>query len=136
MTSPAEPAPERVPRTEPAREAGPRTEPAREAGPRSEPSGARRAQVVGTGLIGGSIGLALRSRGWVVTGSDAAAGRAERALELGAVDAVGDDPEAEVTFIATPVSAVVAAADVSDALEPLWARMGAGPHASSPTSVA
>jgi len=110
MTSPAEPAPERVPRTEPAREAGPRTEPAREAGPRSEPSGARRAQVVGTGLIGGSIGLALRSRGWVVTGSDAAAGRAERALELGAVDAVGDDPEAEVTFIATPVSAVVAAA--------------------------
>ncbi len=71
---------------------------------------ARRATVVGTGLIGGSIGLALRSRGWRVTGSDTAPGRAERALELGALDAVGADLEAEVTFLATPVSEVVAAA--------------------------
>ena len=31
---------------------------------------ARRAQVVGTGLIGGSIGLALRANGWHVSGSD------------------------------------------------------------------
>lgn len=82
-------------------------EPAREAGPTTEP---RRAAVVGTGLIGGSIGLALRSRGWHVTGSDTAPGRAERALELGALDIVGADPEAEVTFIATPVSGVVDAA--------------------------
>jgi prephenate dehydrogenase len=65
---------------------------------------ARRAQVVGTGLIGGSIGLALRAAGWHVTGSDPA--RAERALELGAVEAVGDDPEAELTFVATPVGTV------------------------------
>src|SRR5205085_8551482 len=71
---------------------------------------ARRAAVIGTGLIGGSIGLALRSRGWHVTGSDTAPGRAERALELGVLDAVGTDPEAEVTFLATPVSGVVAAA--------------------------
>ena len=84
-------------------------DPAQEAGPTAE-RGPRRAEVVGTGLIGGSIGLALRSRGWHVTASDAVAGRAERALELGAVDAVGADPEAEVTFIATPVSGVVAAA--------------------------
>jgi prephenate dehydrogenase len=99
MTSPAEPA----------REAGPRAEPAREAGPTTERR-QRRAAVIGTGLIGGSIGLALRSRGWHVTGSDAVPGRAGRALELGAIDAVGGDPEAEVTFIATPVSEVVVAA--------------------------
>jgi prephenate dehydrogenase len=65
---------------------------------------------MGTGLIGGSIGLALRARGWHVTGSDAAPGRAERARELGTVDAVGEDGEAEVTFVATPVSGIVDAA--------------------------
>ena len=70
----------------------------------------RRAQLVGTGLIGGSIGLALRRQGWFVTGSDRDASRAERALELGAIDAVGDDPKAAVSFIAVPVSAIAEAA--------------------------
>ena len=37
---------------------------------------ARRAGIVGTGLIGGSIGLALRQRGWHVTGDDRDADRA------------------------------------------------------------
>jgi prephenate dehydrogenase len=70
----------------------------------------RRAGVVGTGLIGGSIGLALRRRGWHVTGSDRDASVAARALELGALDTVGIDADAEVTFLATPVRAVVDAA--------------------------
>lgn len=70
----------------------------------------RRAAVIGTGLIGGSIGLALRERGWHVTGRDDDAGRAARALELGAFDAIGEDPTAAVTFIATPVRAVAALA--------------------------
>ena len=70
----------------------------------------RRAAVVGTGLIGGSIALALRERGWHVTGTDRDESRAARALELGALDAVGTDGDAEITFIATPVSAVAAAA--------------------------
>ncbi len=70
----------------------------------------RRAAVVGTGLIGGSIGLALRARGWHVTGSDADHASAERALALGALDAVGEDTEAEITFVATPVGAVEAEA--------------------------
>ena len=60
-----------------------------------------RAAVVGTGLIGGSIGLALRQRGWHVTGSDLDEARAARALRLGALDAVGRDPRAELTFVAT-----------------------------------
>ena len=62
--------------------------------------------IVGTGLIGGSIGLALRARGWHVTGTDRDADRATRALALGAIDAVGVDPDAEVTFVATPVRAI------------------------------
>jgi prephenate dehydrogenase len=67
---------------------------------------ARRAQLVGIGLIGGSIGLALREAGWHVTGSDRYAASAARALELGAVDALGDDVGAELTFVATPVGTV------------------------------
>jgi prephenate dehydrogenase len=73
----------------------------------AEPS---RAQVVGVGLIGGSIGMALRQRGWHVTGRDRDADRAARGLELGALDAVGTDPAATVTFVATPVGAVAAEA--------------------------
>lgn len=73
----------------------------------------RRAAVVGTGLIGGSVGLALRRAGWFVTGTDRDPARASRALELGAIDAVGTDPTAELTFVAVPVSAVPEAADAA-----------------------
>ncbi|MEN3314977.1 MAG: prephenate dehydrogenase [Acidimicrobiaceae bacterium] len=75
-----------------------------------DPGSRRRAAVIGTGLIGGSIGLALRARGWHVTGSDIDPVRAARARERGVLDAVGDDPDAEVTFVATPVGAIPAAA--------------------------
>ncbi len=68
----------------------------------------RRALIVGTGLIGGSIGLRLREQGWHVTGRDADASSADRARELGALDAVGDDADAEITFVATPVGVVAA----------------------------
>jgi prephenate dehydrogenase len=66
--------------------------------------------VVGTGLIGGSIGMRLRAVGWHVTGRDRLPERAERALALGALDAVGDDAEATITFIATPVADIAAEA--------------------------
>jgi prephenate dehydrogenase len=65
-----------------------------------------RAVVVGTGLIGGSIGMRLRAMGWHVTGRDRDPARAERALELGALDAIGDDADATITFVATPVAAI------------------------------
>jgi prephenate dehydrogenase len=71
-------------------------------------SAARRAEIVGTGLIGGSIGLALRAQGWHVTGADRDAAMARRAVELGALDEVGEDPAAAITFVATPVGAVPA----------------------------
>ncbi|HKY15319.1 MAG TPA: prephenate dehydrogenase/arogenate dehydrogenase family protein [Microthrixaceae bacterium] len=67
----------------------------------------RRALVIGTGLIGGSVGHTLRSLGWHVSGQDADDATAARALALGAVDAVGDDPEAELVVLATPVGSIV-----------------------------
>jgi prephenate dehydrogenase len=101
--------------------------------------GGRRAAVVGTGLIGGSIGLALRGLGWHVTGRDDDPDRAGAALERGAVDAVGDDPGAELTFVATPVGAVAGAAraalagagvvtDVGSVKAPVVAAVGAHPR--------
>jgi prephenate dehydrogenase len=68
----------------------------------------RRAGLIGTGLIGGSIGLALRAQGWHVTGADRNETMQARALELGALDAVGTDPDADITFVAAPVGAIPA----------------------------
>jgi len=80
--------------------------------------GGRRAGLVGLGLIGSSIGLALRRRGWQVTGSDRDAVRAARALDLGVVDRLGVDHQAEITFVATPVGAVAASAAAALAAGP------------------
>jgi len=73
---------------------------------RTEAGESPRALVVGTGLIGGSIALALRQRGWHVTGSDVDEERGAEALRGGVVNAVGDDLKAEVVFVATPATAV------------------------------
>jgi prephenate dehydrogenase len=75
---------------------------------------AKHAAIVGTGLIGGSIGMGLRRQGWHVTGYDRDPARVARALEIGALDEVGTDAAADITFVATPVRAVAAA--VLDAL--------------------
>ncbi|HVF13434.1 MAG TPA: prephenate dehydrogenase/arogenate dehydrogenase family protein [Acidimicrobiales bacterium] len=77
-----------------------------------------RAVIVGTGLIGGSIGLALRTRGWHVTGRDLDPARAERAVAVGALDATGDDPDADVTFVCTPVLTIAAEARAALAAGP------------------
>ncbi len=70
----------------------------------------KRAAVIGTGLIGGSIGMALRRLGWLVSGVDNDPARAQRALELGAIDRVGPDTAAVVTFVAVPAGAVAGVA--------------------------
>ncbi|MEA2716870.1 MAG: prephenate dehydrogenase [Actinomycetota bacterium] len=77
-----------------------------------------RAVIVGTGLIGGSIGLALRARGWHVTGRDLDPARSARAVEVGALDRVGDDPAADVTFVCTPVLTIAAEARAALAAGP------------------
>jgi prephenate dehydrogenase len=66
----------------------------------------RRANIIGLGLIGGSIGLALRERGWYVSGDDHDAARIDRALQIGVLDAAGLADDVEVTIVATPVLTV------------------------------
>ena len=87
--------------TSPTEDAGP----APETPPSHQPPPPGRAMVVGTGLIGGSVGLALRARGWHVSGVDAEPGVAARAVALGALDAEGEDPGADLVVVATPVHA-------------------------------
>lgn len=76
-------------------------------GPGTGSSAVRKASVIGTGLIGASIGLALRERGWWVSGSDATDGLAQQAADAGAFDALGLDADADIVFVATPVGAIV-----------------------------
>jgi prephenate dehydrogenase len=76
----------------------------------AEGGGRRRALVVGTGLIGGSIALGLRRRGWYVSGLDADEEQLQAALQGGVVDAAGDDLRAEVIFVAVPAAVAAAVA--------------------------
>ena len=63
----------------------------------------RSANVVGLGLIGGSLAVALRDRGWRVSGSDDRDDVVVAARERDIIDAVGVDADAEITFVAVPV---------------------------------
>lgn len=67
----------------------------------------RRANVIGLGLIGGSLAAALGARGWRVHGDDLDAARVDEALRRGLVVGAGLDSDAEITFVATPVAAIV-----------------------------
>ena len=67
----------------------------------------RRANIFGLGLIGGSLAAALTARGWKVTGNDLHPDIEEEALRMGLIAARGIDPDAELSFVATPVSSVV-----------------------------
>ena len=66
----------------------------------------RRANVIGLGVIGGSVALALRARGWIVHGEDHEATTVERAADEHVIDAVGVDPDALITVVAVPVDAI------------------------------
>ena len=67
----------------------------------------KRANVLGLGLIGGSVAAALRARGWHVSGKDDDSDRETDALSRGFIDSRGIDGRADVSFVATPVSKVV-----------------------------
>lgn len=67
----------------------------------------RRANVLGLGLIGGSIASALGQCGWRVSGSDDDQLREAEALTRGVIEFRGIDPLAQVSFVATPVSRTV-----------------------------
>ena len=70
----------------------------------------QRVAIVGVGMVGGSLGRAMLSRGLVdeVVGIDATLGAVEQAVGLGAVTAVGDGlsavSAADLVILATPVN--------------------------------
>lgn len=66
-----------------------------------------KAHVVGLGLVGSSIALGLRARGYQVSGEDLDEKRAARAVDLGVVERIGELADEEIAFVATPASAVV-----------------------------
>jgi len=91
-----------------------------------EPFFIPRLAVVGVGLIGGSLALALKQAGAVghVVGIGRGPANLEKALELGVVDSVTQDlasgvAGADVVFLATPVLTLpVVAADAVRAMKP------------------
>lgn len=69
--------------------------------------------VIGVGLMGGSLALALREAGYVskVTGCGRSQGNLDRALELGIIDAATTSPveavkDADMVLLAVPVGSV------------------------------
>lgn len=67
--------------------------------------------VVGTGLIGASVGLALRSNGWTVTGWDPDAAALAEAMAVGALDHQADSLDvsgADLVVLAGPHDAMIA----------------------------
>ena len=79
-----------------------------------------RVALVGTGLIGASVGLAAKRRGSTVAGFDADGGIAELAAEHGAVDEVAGTVRealagADLAVVAVPVGEL--AAEVRTVLE-------------------
>ena len=75
---------------------------------------AGRVAIVGTGLIGGSVGLALAARGVDVVGFDRDESRLVRAKHLGAITEVAPTLAdavvgAELVIVAVPVGAIAAA---------------------------
>jgi prephenate dehydrogenase len=79
--------------------------------------GIRSAAIIGTGLIGGSLGLALKSSGGVkfVSGCAGHPSTAIEAVRMGAIDQAFNTTEetvkdADIVFLATPVKSVAAEA--------------------------
>ncbi len=73
--------------------------------------GARQVGIVGLGLMGGSLGLALRRRSVDVIGYDPNPQACVQAVDMGAVRVAGQSPdalaEAQVLILAAPVLAII-----------------------------
>lgn len=93
-----------------------------DAGRRQDADAPGHTAILGLGLIGGSLALALRSTGLAasVTGYDAAPETARRAASLGAVDRIADDlgaavAAADTVVLAAPVRSIL---ELLDGIEP------------------
>ncbi len=62
--------------------------------------------IMGVGLIGGSVGLGLRAAGWKVGVVDVDSAIEQEAMNRGIADRVGLEPEAAVTVVAAPVGVI------------------------------
>jgi prephenate dehydrogenase len=71
----------------------------------------RHAHVIGLGLIGSSVALALGEAGWDVTGTDFDGGIVDAALNSGVIDAKGPSDDVSLVVIATPASVVAETAN-------------------------
>ena len=72
----------------------------------------RQAAIIGTGLIGASVGMALTEQGWAVHGWDPDTGAMSVGAERGAFATAADSPaaaaaEADLVFLAGPLHANV-----------------------------
>ena len=72
---------------------------------------ARSAHVVGLGLIGASLALALRDAGWRVSGEDIDPDAVDRARRAGIIGSQSLDDLVDLVAIATPAGAVAPAAE-------------------------
>lgn len=72
--------------------------------------------IAGLGLIGGSLGMALRRRGWRVSYVDPSV-TLEAARAAGAVDQRLEAPEGPLTVLATPVDVAVAQLDALNGMD-------------------
>jgi prephenate dehydrogenase len=82
-----------------------------------------RVAILGTGLLGTSVGLALRAAGFQgsIVGWNRSRGQAEKALAMGAIDSIGSDPIAtakasQVVLLAVPIFATL---DLMEQLAPV-----------------
>src|ERR1700722_5180004 len=82
-----------------------------------------RIAILGTGLLGTSIGLALRAANFsgTITGWNRTASEAELALQMGALDSIASDPHqaaiaSDVTLLAIPIHATL---DFMEQLAPI-----------------
>jgi prephenate dehydrogenase len=83
----------------------------------------REVAVIGLGLIGASLGGALRAQGYVVRGTDEDDAAMQTALDRGLVDDVSDDltailAEATLVILAIPVLSIIEVLPEIDALSP------------------
>lgn len=71
-----------------------------------------RALILGTGLIGASVGAGLRREGWKATGWDPDGNALRGAIDMGGLDEVAEGPvpatDADLVVLAGPVQAIIA----------------------------
>jgi len=66
----------------------------------------RHAHVVGLGLIGASVALALKETGWIVTGVDSDSATVTSAIDGGVITGTELSPDVDLVVIATPAGKV------------------------------